>query len=101
MFATKIQILDVCQHCKGQAYLPVEETTDWKGEKYMRHSLCAACGGSGKETRWVELPEFLLMLEQSKCPHEHTVSQGQFHLSEGVVWDDIREVCSDCGEVLK
>lgn len=100
MYATKVQILDTCSHCRGQAYLPVEEIADWKGEKYMRHAPCAVCGGSGKETRWVELPEFLLMLEQSKCPHKHSASQGGFHLSEGVIWDDIQDVCSDCGQVL-
>ncbi len=100
MFATKVQILDVCQHCKGEAYIPVEEAMDWKGEKYLRHEPCAACQGSGKETRWVELPEFLMLLEQCKCKHERTVSLGGFHLEGGIVWDDEREVCSDCGQVL-
>lgn len=97
----KIRVLSKCQHCDGKAYLPVKEETDAKGEKYIRHSPCPTCEGSGLAGKWVELPEFLLLLEQAKCSHLRTVSMGGFHLSEGAIWDDIREVCSDCGEVLK
>lgn len=98
--ALKIQVLDTCPDCMGEAYVPVEEAEDWKGEKYMRHAPCSACGGSGKKTRWIELPEFLLYLEQVKCHHERAISLGGFHLDGGEVWDDERLVCTDCGKVL-
>jgi hypothetical protein len=97
----KIRVLSKCHHCDGKAYLPIGEGFDFKGESYSRHIPCPVCEGSGLASKWVELPEFLLLLEQAKCSHQHTVSMGGFHLSEGTVWDDIREVCSACGEVLK
>ena len=96
----KVRILDTCPHCKGQAYLPTVEDVDWKGEKYMRHLPCPYCEGTGVAGKWVELPELLLLLDQAKCPHEHVSRNGGFHFSAGEVWDDIREVCDDCGEVL-
>jgi hypothetical protein len=50
--------------------------------------------------KWVELLEFQLMLDQAKCPHKHVSRSGGFHFSAGEVWDDIRDVCDDCGEIL-
>lgn len=97
----KVRVLSKCQHCCGKAYLPVGEETDAKGEKYIRHAPCPICEGTGLAAQWVTVPDFLLLLEQAKCSHQHTVSLGGFHLSQGVVWDDVREVCSDCGLVLK
>lgn len=34
---------------------------------------------------------------QSKCKHEHTATTGGFHFIGGDVWDDVEEVCTDCG----
>lgn len=96
----KVRILDKCPHCDGQAYLPVGEEVDYKGDKYPRHLPCPQCEGTGVAGKWVELPEFLLMLDQAKCAHEHVSRIGGFHFSAGEVWDNIRDVCDDCGEIL-
>ena len=37
---------------------------------------------------------------QAQCPHLHTSTWGGFHFSAGEVWDDITEVCNDCGANL-
>ena len=34
------------------------------------------------------------------CPHKHVSMVGGMHFSAGDVWDDIEEVCEDCGMVL-
>ena len=34
---------------------------------------------------------------QARCPHLRVSYTGQFHYSNGEVWDDIREICDDCG----
>ena len=96
----KVRILDTCPHCKGQAYLPVEEAVNYMGEKYLKHAPCSFCDGTGTVAKSIELLEFLLLLDQAKCQHEHVSRNGSFHFSAGEVWDDIREVCDDCGEVL-
>lgn len=96
----KVRIQTKCQHCDGQAYLPDGEGLDSKGNKYLKHKPCRACEGSGTKGEWVDLPEFLLLLEQAKCSHERVTTNGGFHLSGGEVWDDIKSVCSDCGELL-
>ena len=37
---------------------------------------------------------------QAHCLHQHTNTYGGFHFSGGEVWDDITEVCDDCGANL-
>jgi hypothetical protein len=34
---------------------------------------------------------------QEQCFHLHTSMQGSFHFVGGEVWDDIMEICNDCG----
>lgn len=34
---------------------------------------------------------------QSECPHMHTTMTGGWHLVNGDVWDDLVEICLDCG----
>ena len=97
---TKVQILITCDHCQAQAYLPDCEVEDYQGRKYMRYAPCPMCEGSGKRTTWVDLSEFARLLEQETCPHQRTAYQGGFHFSAGDVWDDITEVCIDCGANL-
>jgi hypothetical protein len=96
----KVRVLDKGEHCGGKACLPIGEDVDWKGEKYMRYLPCAHCEGSGMAGKWLELPEFLAQMEQSKCPHEHVSQTGGFHFGGGEVWDDIQDVCDDCGQTL-
>ncbi len=38
--------------------------------------------------------------QQTHCPHLHTSFRGGFHFSSGEVWDDLTEVCDDCGANL-
>ena len=96
----KVKILSKCSYCNGQAYIPAGETVDTKGERYMRYFPCPKCHGSGLSGKWINLTEFQQLLEQAECPHEHVVRNGGHHFSAGEVWDDIEEVCSDCGEAL-
>lgn len=37
---------------------------------------------------------------QAQCPHLHTSFSGGWHFSEGEPWDDITEICDDCGANL-
>ena len=96
----KVQILVACEHCHGQAYLPIAEAQDYQGQTYIRHAPCPMCDGSGKAPRWIDLAEFARLLAQAQCKHEHTSLQGGMHFSAGEVWDDIQEVCDDCGANL-
>ena len=97
----KVQILTQCEHCQGQAYLPVGEAESYAGEKYIRHRPCPTCNGSGAQPKWISLTEFSALLAEEKCSHEHTSFQGSLHFSQGEVWDDIHEVCQDCGADLE
>ncbi len=38
--------------------------------------------------------------QQTHCLHVHTSFRGGFHFVAGVVWDDLIEVCDDCGANL-
>jgi hypothetical protein len=58
----KVQILTICQACSGRAYVPVGEETSYTGMKYIRHRPCFACQGSGKQTRWIDVQEFAMLL---------------------------------------
>jgi hypothetical protein len=97
----KVRILSKCKKCDGRAYLQVGEEVDYKGDKYTRFSPCSECEGTGVSGQWVDLPEFFLMLEQSKCSHQHVSRMGGFHFTAGDVWDDIQDICDDCGQVLR
>jgi ribosomal protein S27AE len=97
----KIQILAKCENCHGEAYLPMGKDIDHRGFEYMRYRPCPKCGGSGMAAKWIELLEFMRLLQEARCPHEHVASSGGFHLKGGEIWDDIEETCSDCGEVLR
>ena len=96
----KVKILSKCEHCDGKAYLPFKEAVDFKGETYMQYLPCPKCHGSGMTGKWIILPEFQKLLKEAECPHEHVSQIGSFHFSAGEVWDDIQDVCDDCGEVL-
>jgi hypothetical protein len=96
----KVHILSICSNCNGEAYLPMGEAEDCQGHKYSRHIPCPSCEGSGNESKWVSLEDFANLLRQAACPHEHTTHQGSMHFSAGEVWDDITEVCDDCGAKL-
>ena len=34
------------------------------------------------------------------CPHLHRSFPGGFHFTNGDIWDDLTEVCDDCGADL-
>ena len=96
----KVHILDRCPTCQGKAYLPAGEATNWKGETYTRFTPCQMCDGTGERGNWVSLPDFTALLKQAGCQHEHTSTRGHMHFSAGEVWDDLQEVCDDCGANL-
>ena len=96
----KVQILTQCEHCQGQAYLPVGEAESYTGEKYTRYFPCPACNGTGAQTKWISLAVLAGLLEKETCSHEHSSFQGSLRFCQSEVWDDIHEVCHDCGANL-
>ena len=100
MREVKVRILSTCPNCNGSAYFPYREARDYQGKPYMQYLPCTMCHGSGVTAKWVSLPELHKLLEQSLCPHEHVSTLGGHHFTIGNVWDDIEEVCDDCGQTL-
>jgi len=96
----KVQVLTTCSFCQGKAYLPLGEALSATGEPYTRYAPCPSCEGSGNCPQWVSLEAFAALLVQHQCPHLHTSHTGRIHFSAGDVWDDIAEVCDDCGAKL-
>ena len=97
----KVNILVPCSYCQGQAYLPYGEATDGNGRTYIRHVPCPICEGTGNAPKWVTLEEFAKLVRQATCTHQHTSFSGGQHFSGGDIWDDIQEVCNDCGAKLE
>lgn len=96
----QVQILDRCPFCKGQSMVFVAKDVDQNGKPYDRYRPCSMCHGSGNYPKWVSLEEFSRMMKQVQCTHKHASKKGGMHFSGGDVWDDIQEVCDDCGETL-
>jgi hypothetical protein len=57
-----IPLKTICQACQGEKYLPTGQTFVLAGRTHNRLGPCAACEGSGKEIRWVDLGDFANML---------------------------------------
>ena len=95
----KVKVLVKCENC-NEGYLPFKEAVDYRGRTYMQYLPCTVCHGTGHTGKWVSLPEFQKLLEQSLCPHEHVSRIGSRHITENGLTDDIREVCDDCGKCL-
>ena len=58
----EIPVKTVCRSCQGGAYVPSEETFVLAGRIHHRFVRCASCEGTGKELRWVELEELVMMV---------------------------------------
>ena len=60
----KVQILTTCRACGGQAYLPTNEVMSTAQMDGHTSAIfrCTACAGSGRETRWIDLRDFVRML---------------------------------------
>ena len=59
----KVQILTTCHVCHGASYLPTNEVmSNVDGRTYVRHVPCTACAGSGSETRWIDIRDFVDLL---------------------------------------
>ena len=89
-----------CQRCKKSS----EEISKMMGSPFNQcdfcSQLCADCHKKEKPKQDT-LPADKAAPEPVKaCQHLHTYHTGGFHFSAGDVWDDIEEVCIDCGEVL-
>jgi RecJ-like exonuclease len=98
---TKVRILTTCSHCGGKAYLPISETIDAKGKPYIQHQPCPMCEGSGMAPKWISMQEFIALLSQAQCPHQHTSYKGSLHFCAGDLLDNITEVCDGCGAILE
>lgn len=61
----KVQILDRCEHCNGEAYIFECEDVDAYGEPYARYRPCEMCKGTGNRSRWIDLREFADLLERA------------------------------------
>jgi len=98
----KVQIQTECWYCKGEAMMEVHELEFHVTDPTPRYLPCPYCKGSGNQEKWVSLKEFIAMLHDPtlQCPHNHTSLSGSNHFSNGEVWDDIHEVCDDCGAIL-
>ena len=97
----KVHILASCSHCNGEAYQPIGEAEDCQSQKYTRYAPCPVCEGTGNEPKWIDLEDFTKLLQQTQCPHQHTSYQGNMRFNACDVWDDITEVCDDCGAKLE
>jgi len=60
----KIQIQARCAKCGGKAYVDPYEVVHESGESYTRYRACAYCLGTGDQTKWVTLPEFLDLINE-------------------------------------
>ena len=54
----KVQVLTHCEHCNGEAYLPIGEAEDCQGHKYTRDAPCPMCEGSDRHSKRVSLANF-------------------------------------------
>ena len=96
----KIRVLLKCENCQGQAYLPVGDTEDYLGRKYIRYKPCPHCQGAGMVGKWADFAEVQQLLEQSECPHEHVSMEGSFQNTPLGPTDDVHDYCIRCGKVL-
>jgi hypothetical protein len=97
----KVRILTTCPICNGQAYLPLCEAVDGKSRPYIKHAPCPNCEGTGMASKWIPIEEFTQLLAQAQCTHQHTSLKTGVHPIENKVWDDMQEVCDDCGATLE
>ena len=58
----KVQIVDRCDHCHGQAYIFECEATNHRGEVYDKYKPCPCCHATGKLAKWIALKEFVDLL---------------------------------------
>jgi hypothetical protein len=61
----KVQILDRCEFCDGEAYIFDYEDVDSRGETYDRYRPCEMCNGSGNRAKWVSLQDLSDLLERA------------------------------------
>ena len=96
----KVHILSKCAHCNGEAYLPCGEAKIAKVVStlvtFLAQSVKVVVINLSGST-WKTSPNCCI---KQICPHEHTSYQGSMRFTAGDVWDDIQEVCDDCGAHL-
>jgi hypothetical protein len=61
----KVQILDTCPYCQGEAMMFVAKDIHCDGQTYERYRPCYMCHGSGEYPKWVSLVEFANLLEKA------------------------------------
>lgn len=58
----RVRVLTECETSNGKAYMPAGKGPSSKFDESLRYLPCLHCKGTGEAGKWVELPEFLLML---------------------------------------
>jgi hypothetical protein len=61
----KVHILTICDHCGGEAYIPVGEVETYKGEKYARYVACPLCQGSGNQAKRISPIDLIDLLNEA------------------------------------
>ena len=59
----KVHIKTDCKYCKGAAYIAQYEAESYTGEIYIKYMPCGVCGGSGLESRWIHLEDFIKLID--------------------------------------
>ena len=97
----RVQILILCRHHGALLLITGHEDSDHQCSAQTECSSCPLCQDSDCSTIWITLEQLISLLQAIQCPHTHTSFQGIYHFTEGDVWDDIVEVCDDCGARLE
>jgi hypothetical protein len=70
----KIQIMTTCKACRGVTYLAATVTTE-EGNLHTTYQPCYACRGSGIQFEWIDLREFVRMLDAIRAEQRSPKSQ--------------------------
>jgi hypothetical protein len=74
----KIQIMTTCQACRGVTYFASTVTTE-EGNLHTTYqpcyASCYACRGSGIQLEWIDLREFVGMLDAIRAENRSPKSQ--------------------------
>ena len=84
----KIQIMTTCKACSGVTYLAARVTAE-DGNIHTTYQPCYACRGSGIQFAWIDLREFVRLLDAIAAENMPKNMQKQTktdktHTTEGV-----------------
>jgi hypothetical protein len=70
----KIQLMTTCKTCSGVTYLAASITRE-DGNIHTTYQLCDACKGSGIQFVWIDLREFVRLLDAIAAENRLAKSQ--------------------------